>query len=182
MCKHTGAIEACNEHPRVTRGRPVTELIRRRASAGSRGTVFRYQSVDGPWLLWVFLKKILIPPYIPSLSPPPLVRRKMGYTDRIVALLEPILDAHETFLPSFSLSSSRFLIKFEERNSKRLRLGNGITEKLVLYVYLSLSLDVFPLERRFSPSDFLLRVVEENDCWSRCSNFTTTLLRLDYPG
>lgn len=29
---HTGAIEACNE-PRVTRGQPVTELIRRRASA-----------------------------------------------------------------------------------------------------------------------------------------------------
>lgn len=64
----------------------------------------------------------------------------MGYTDRIVALPEPILDAHETFLPSFSLSSSRFLIKFEETKLEAAssRKWNH-RETCAIYIYISFS-------------------------------------------
>lgn len=110
MCKHTGAIEACNE-PRVTRGQPVTELIRRRGSPAHVAPAcsdinlrFLRSSMDP---CSVFLKKILISPPLFSLYTP--VGRKMGW-NRFRGL-EPFLDTRETFLASFLIKLEKFVLQ-----------------------------------------------------------------------
>ena len=101
MCKHTGAIEACNE-PRVTRGQPVTELIRRRGSPAHVAPAcsdinlrFLRSSMDP---CSVFLKKILISPPLFSLYTP--VRSNGGFRRflRRIRLL-PVRYNFTTLLP-----------------------------------------------------------------------------------
>lgn len=135
MCKHTGAIEACNE-PRVTRGQPVTELIRRRGSPAHVAPAcsdinlrFLRSSMDP---CSVFLKKILISPPLFSLYIP--VGRKMGWNR---------FRGFRT-LPRYTRNFPRVLFnQVGEIRPPGMELSSH--EKLAL------PFRRFPLERRFSP-------------------------------